>query len=84
MSSHDFAEVYEVLPALKNDSLAFPTFSSGPTQLTEISVPGAIDLDDMLDTVSAHPVPRDVQDAISFKDKLLYIYTSGTTGLPKV
>merc|ERR1711899_680247 len=37
----------------------------------------------ILDSVSASPVPMEIQNEIGFNDKLLYIYTSGTTGLPK-
>ena len=78
-----FAEVTEVLPALKNGLLAFPTFSSGPSHQKKVTVPGSIDLNDVLSTISSDPVPKKIADAIGFKDKLLYIYTSGTTGLPK-
>ena len=77
-------EVSEVMNALQtDDESVFPSFSSGPPEIRKASVPFTVDLNDVLMSSSASPVPANVQDSICFKDKLLYIYTSGTTGLPK-
>ena len=77
-------EVLEIHSSLKNGSIAYPTFSSGPASHRNVNIPSTIDLNDHLDAVSKEPISQTIQDSISFKDKLLYIYTSGTTGLPKV
>jgi len=77
-------EVSEILSTLKNGtSVAFPNFSSGPVEKKNFDVPNTVDLNEILDSVSASPVPMEIQNEIGFNDKLLYIYTSGTTGLPK-
>ena len=77
-------EVSEVMKSLQTDEQsAFPSFSSGPPGIRKVTVPFTVDLNDVLMSSSASPVPTDIQDSIRFKDKLLYIYTSGTTGLPK-
>jgi len=76
-------EVLEIHSSLKNGSIAYPTFSSGPAYHRNVNIPSTTDLNDHLDSVSKEPIPQNIQDSISFKDKLLYIYTSGTTGLPK-
>ena len=75
-------EVADVMSSLSGDSI-FRSFSSGPPQKLTVKVPFSVDLNDVLETFDSKPVSSDVQDSISFKDKLLYIYTSGTTGLPK-
>lgn len=77
-------EVSEVMKSLQtDDESVFPSFSSGPPEIRKVAVPFTVDLNDVLMSSSASPVPTDIQDSICFKDKLLYIYTSGTTGLPK-
>lgn len=76
-------QMSEVVMPLKNGSVIFPTFSSGPLDQRQVNVPGTIDLNEVLKAASKDPVPREIQDSIGFKEKLLYIYTSGTTGLPK-
>jgi len=76
-------EVFKIHSCLKNGSVVYPTFSSGPPSLRNVNIPSTVDLNDHLNTCSKDPVPKKIQDSIGFKEKLLYIYTSGTTGLPK-
>ena len=77
-------EVSDIHSNLKNGSIVYPTFSSGPPSQRRENIPSTIDLNDHLGKVSKDPVPQEIQDSIGFKEKLLFIYTSGTTGLPKV
>ena len=77
------SQVSEIIQPLKNGSVLFPTFSSGNPSHKQASVPGTVDLNEALGSASKDPVPKEIQDSIGFKEKLLYIYTSGTTGLPK-
>ena len=65
---------------------AFPCYfsaSGSGVSPSQSDLPGAIDLDDKLQSCPSEKEPESVTKTINARDPLLYIFTSGTTGLPK-
>lgn len=75
--------VAEIIGTMKNGSVAYPTYFSGPDSATVDLSFDSTNLDANLKTLSPDALPKEIQDSLSFKDNLMYIYTSGTTGMPK-
>ena len=72
----------EVIHNLHPEDTPFHTFCSGLSG-TPCVISGSEDLDEAIEASPCCDVDKEIQDAIGFKDKLLFIYTSGTTGMPK-
>ena len=87
--------VREIAAEFRNNKVSFPLYSSSSPSAssgckTESGLRNVIsadfdsvNLDSGLESASADPVPKEIQDSIGFNSNLLNIYTSGTTGLPK-